>query len=527
MEGGGTHYLYISFSSKDVKDANNVKCFEATPRTRDPNVFALYQGAAFAVDVVSSLLNNTYGPIPLQETPPTDEGSHRNLRQLLNNAFGAKQHRVWIHVDNHDYKDMTRGKCQLLFSEGFFSCLATIAEVVIATDVERPFAIPIRGCAYCIRLPVVLPVFDIDKIIASQPQLHFRELPHVTKMSASGPVHRNLLRLVATLKVRLAFRILQFGLLDFYHYPSRNADVVAFKKEFQICMNSPSDGANVAAALNNCINLCASDYSYFKNVTTPGVIKHLDGGWVGDHGWGAWGPAEPCIEDIVVLSTFGGISLSFSRLLNSADAEYMVYNDGKQLFLNVLTSKSATSLSSERGSPLEAAYAWSLACGSGLSGKFHFQDGYDTTSFTTRCKRIVAGRIFPTDNDSIYNIDHLEPDIMYQAIERCEGGNTPDHPLAKLFFKTSDNELVLIDITGGQDSAAIGARLAAWIVREQENIKHLKLYGVVLAPFDTTHDEVPKKRRGWEDRDARLTVVSGDDARRCLCSLQQIADWLR
>jgi len=63
------------------------------------------------------------------------------------------------------------------------------------------------------------------------------------------------------------------------------------------------------------------------------------------------------------------------------------------------------------------------------------------------------------------------------------------HPLCDLFFKSDDDELVMIDITGGNDLTEEKAKkLDEWIGKYGGELKKgtglLRIVGIVLAPFD-------------------------------------------
>ena len=60
--------------------------------------------------------------------------------------------------------------------------------------------------------------------------------------------------------------------------------------------------------------------------------------------------------------------------------------------------------------------------------------------------------------------------------------------------------------------------MSEWICKEQPRNPSLKLYGVVLAPFDNTTSVY--------DRRQQVATVCGDEAKTLLGGLLQLDDWL-
>lgn len=107
---------------------------------------------------------------------------------------------------------------------------------------------------------------------------------------------------------------------------------------------------------------------------------------------------------------------------------------------------------------------------------------FDDLDFDIRCTSLTPpGWLFPSDDCSDYDVNKVLPNVLYYVNER-NGLNT--HPLADLFFRTNNDELVLIDVSGGNKKACQEKKqkLAKWIQKEQANIPGLVLHGVVLAP---------------------------------------------
>lgn len=62
---------------------------------------------------------------------------------------------------------------------------------------------------------------------------------------------------------------------------------------------------------------------------------------------------------------------------------------------------------------------------------------------------LMPGRIFTGDDETIYNVNFMQYDTVYYV---DEGQGVPTHTLCDLFFCTNQEELVLIDVTGGNTS---------------------------------------------------------------------------
>jgi len=134
------------------------------------------------------------------------------------------------------------------------------------------------------------------------------------------------------------------------------------------------------------------------------------------------------------------LSTSLSNLLSWTDPKISVFNEGNALFSLMLTDEDYLS-----ATPLEAAYIWSLSSKSALGGGLKFPHSY----FTIKCKKLLSARLFPGGNSSLCDSSFLKKDILYYADER---NGKPTHPLAYIFFITKDKQLVLVDVTGGNDN---------------------------------------------------------------------------
>ena len=116
----------------------------------------------------------------------------------------------------------------------------------------------------------------------------------------------------------------------------------------------------------------------------------------------------------------------------------------------------------------------------------------------------------------------LMQETLYYA---NEGSKVGTHPRADLWFKTEDNELVLIDVGGSANGKSCMDKINSmcWTVGNEtertdfEKLSLSKLRGVVLLPnFEGGVGALPSD----------LEVVFGKDARRLLGGLSQLLTWL-
>lgn len=147
-------------------------------------------------------------------------------------------------------------------------------------------------------------------------------------------------------------------------------------------------------------------------------------------------------QEVIVRSlihTNGIVSCSLEWLLTSFDPDRPVYSAGADRLRSVLGEEPTDYLSN---TPLEAAFQWCLSCYSSVYKKLDFL----SVNFSIECKELLPGRFFPSTESDNYDVEGLQPDIIYYAKEKT-GENT--HTLADMLFCTKDGELVLVDVTGG------------------------------------------------------------------------------
>jgi hypothetical protein len=174
---------------------------------------------------------------------------------------------------------------------------------------------------------------------------------------------------------------------------------------------------------------------------------------------------ERQVSDLVLLDR-AQFSVSLQRLLTMSDPTCMLYSAGRTL-LQIAMAELDDLLAH---TPLEASYAWALSCASPVGGELQFMPR--GLSFSIQATRLKPKRIFPAQYSSVYDVqelEQLESNVIFYADEKGEK-KKPTHPLADLFFRTKDGDLVLIDVSGGYEKAAKKKKghLTKWIAANQE-----------------------------------------------------------
>jgi len=504
MVGRSTYYFYLAF---DNNNKRNFKCQPYIP-SADPLV-ALKQGAAFMVECVKALFEHPdvfeRYTIKLVESPTLEvEDCSAIIGNYLTDMLGENS-RICFHLDEHskmcDRQDLVGKGAD--FSRGAMSALASVNGLkVIATYIERP-SIHVDGSSGVCRVPVALPTIDVNKAMAVVPELTMD----------SSKFNFDQKRMFATLKFRLGFQLRELGFIPVLHFRGSKVKAEAFLLDFA----KKRENADTNTALKDCISLCAY-VPKMESINMPhtDAIRLLCG--MMDH-YSDF--IHQQLADVVSLPE-GRITVSVPRLLEMRHPEIDVYATGRDLFDRLLSSSGFVS-----GSPLEAAYYWTLSCHSAISHSLNFEH---LESYLIKCNCLMPSRLFLGSDSSNYDLSFLKPNIMYYADERV-GGRTA-HPIADLFFITRDDKLVLIGIYGGNKRAAVWEKkdkLVNWIAREQSripkkkendvelpNIPKYKLEGIVLAP----HTKVKSYKVN------NVLVVAGEHALKLLGGLQQVAQWL-
>ena len=562
--GEFTHYLYFAF------DNNAGRQFRVDPDRPAEDVdvgMCERQGAAFALSMMEVLLETADDPhMYVCPRATSDELGGRtidNLQQELAAYVGEKLGdgcKLLIQCDEHA-KMCSRGTDDELgaaFSRGLMEALALIGDRsssvascdVVATYVRRLTSISPKGSPSVCRSAVAGVCPDVDKIMASVPQLSF---PHNSK----GSHNPNLFaddsrrrRLWATLRFRLGFKLTEIG-LQFLHLENSNKDMEKFLAEFaKAAQYDPSCDDATDRALYGCIVLSAPTTSRSLHVQNENAAKLLLGADDVDDEW------IRQVNDLVVVGD-NRISASLESLLAMTppceDTNFELFGQGQRLFVEVLRSgddavrnlmrmpegSRATEADVDwlSGTPLEAAYVWALSTRASVHGNLEF--GKMQCEF--QCDSIYPGvlgevkdkyrtgrvsRLFPDTDNSDYDLSWVKPCVFYHAEERTHG--QPTHPLADAWFRCSvygKPSLVLLDFAGGTEVGVAEKydRACRWIAAEQPKNENESLYVVILAPFA---DETLTKAMITED-EIGVQVVHSEEARRLLGGLDQVSRWLR
>ncbi len=494
-----SHYFYIAFDNNQDK---NFKLRSPFLISNDPDI-AREQGADFMFQCIKGFLDS---PLPGSQkiecnpNPPDFQTTEDELEKYLNEKLGD-QHQCLFHLDEH------RKMCPRIseddtgkdFSQGAMEVLARVSRAhVVATYTDVP-SLPPKGSSGVCRIPLKMPILNVNKIMETVPELRI-----TIPSKASRSFHRKL----ATLKLRLSMNIRRLGITSVLHVRHDCPETESFLAAFQSAaslIDKEGEGA-----LEACMKLCK-----FKKSIDLGADPNAAALLLGI-------PESERFNDkyrqMVDLQVVGDdlLSTSLDKLLVSRDPNIEVYNEGRIIFNSMLAWDDYLS-----STPLEAAYIWTLATRSAIVGRLNFYED----EFTIKCSQLAPARLFPGDDSSICDTAFLRQDVLYYADER---NGKPTHPLADIFFITRKQQLVLVDVAGGDDNKVMQKRknLLAWIEACGGCINGYTLHGVVLAPNDITGKTSSKTRVPNTNESSAVEVVRGRDARRLLGGLDQIFVWL-
>ncbi len=491
-----SHYFYIAF------DNNQDKNFELRSPfliSNDPGI-AHEQGADFMFQCIKGFLDS---PLPGSQkiecnpNPPDLQITKDELEKYLDEKLGD-QHRCLFHLDEHRkmcprISEYDTGKD---FSQGAMEVLARVSRAhVVATYTDVP-SLPPKGSSGFCRIPLTMPILNVNQIMDTVPELRIN-IPS----KASRSFHRKL----ATLKLRLGMNIRRLGVLHVRHdCPETESFLAAFQSAASL-IDKKGEGA-----LEACMKLCEFKSS-INSEADPNAAALLLGI-----------PESERFNDkyrqMVDLQVVGNdlLTTSLDKLLVNSDPNVKVFNAGQRIFYSMLTWDDYLS-----STPLVAAYIWTLSTRSAIVGCLGFYEN----EFTIQCSQLEPARLFPGDDSSICDTSFLRQDVLYYADER---NGKPTHPLADIFFITDEQQLVLVDVAGGDDNKVMQKRnnLLAWIEACGGCINGYTLHGVVLVPNDITGKSSCKTRVPNTNGSSAVEVVRGRDARRLFGGLNQIFVWL-
>lgn len=496
-----THYFYIAFDNNGI---SNYKLDKPSLISHSPHR-ARMQGADFIFKCVKLFLDSPLpGPHIIEcNSNPQDFSS---LLDALKNCLADKlgdQHKCLFHLDEHhnicpgisDHdmeNDFFRGVTELLIN-------APRVEVV-ATSTDLPL-LPPSGSSMVCRIPIKTPILDIDQVMATVPEL---------RISTPCNVSRRFSRKLATLKLRLGMKIQQLGIASVLHFRHESLEAESFLAAFQSAAAQIDEKEEDEEALKACMDCCR--YSGEEKVISyPHAAALLLGIPEYQRSWDEYRQ----LTDLQLIDN-GVLTTSLANLLAVVDPKVEMYGKGRTLFLSLLRAE-YDDLSI---SPLEAAFIWTLATMSAI-GKFL---NFYLSCFAIECKELACARLFPGGDSSICDTAFLQQGVLYYADER---NGKPTHPLADIFFITKEQQLVLVDVTAGDDKRALqkSEDLLAWIEDNGGRINGYTLHGVVLAPYDNSDSSSLKVVPNTND-ESEVEIVSGVSARLLLCGLDQTFVWL-
>ena len=422
-------YLYIPF------DNNNRRQFKYQGTVSDKDEHAINQGAAFAHECVRRLLMEPQAArysIPDEAKVPSEDESISNLTDLLS-SLQCEPEDVLIHVDEHKKMFETENGKGHLFRRGALQALAQTNATVIATYIRPPDYIDTAESSGVCRWAVFIPQPHVTPVLKHM-GIQLPAMPVLDKDADQDSKHQ-----LALFKRQRAVFQVRFGLcLELKRTVIHKPDTSDFMKNIvDNLQHTLRNDGEPTDLLKKCTRICdpMEMIETLEHVTTPHAAKLLVG--VPDN------ENVARLDDLVVLEN-NKLSSPISKLLNFSDEDKelnVIYQEGRKRFLNCLNGVDLL-----HSSPLEEAYLWVIACESALQGFLRF----GSQKFNIRCSAIKAGRIFPKDDNDFKfkNVNDLEHNVIYYANEPGRNGDSNHtHPRADMWFRTAEDELVLIDIT--------------------------------------------------------------------------------
>ena len=502
-----THYFYIAFDNNEDKNFILRSPFLIS---KIPGKARL-QGADFMFQCIKSFLDSqSPGPhrIECNLNPPEFLTTEDKLQKYLNEKLGD-QHQCLFHLDEHRKICPTRisdddtGKD---FSQGAMEVLARVSRAqVVATYTDLPL-LPAQGSSSICRIPVKMPMLNMNQVMEAVPELRITVPSHAS---------RSFRRKLATLKLRLSMNIRRLGITSVLHVRHDRPKTEAFLAAFQAAAALIGEEGD-EDALEACMRICK-----FRSSMLIGAGPNAAALLLGIPETERFSDTYRQLSDLQLVN-HGLLTISLDSLLAKWDPNIEVYNKGLAKFISMLRSDDYLC-----STPLEAAYIWTLATQSAIVGALDFYE----CLFTIQCNELESARLFPGDDSSICDTAFLRQNVLYYAADERYGKPTHPHPLADIFFITKEQQLVLVDVVGGDDDSKVmqkRSNLLAWMEANGGCINGYTLHGVVLVPYDISGKAssltcVPNTST---DESSTVEVVRGMDARRLLGGLDQIFVWL-
>ena len=482
-----THYFYLPFSNNRGKHF----AYAENPNHKGNLSEAVReaQGAYFVFQCVQFLLEQ--GPLTSQQLfvhvpdpsslPPTRKTTDK-IDAILNKNIPGKDCRILFHVDEH--QKMNKDEC---FRRGALEALARCDRAVcVITYTEIPSEVAAAGSSEVCRRPVIKPLLDMTQVFK-----HIDALNVLSLLKGNGFERRAW----ATLVFKLAWHI----------RPMMLPIHLGLKEQFL----SDFDHHRKAGNISECLKLCSRQVSHRVGTPQKGAVRLMAG--IADEDL-------PKLDFKLPSVTIANdrITGTLESLLRCVDHEHQIYFEGQQRFILSLDEADTDDMLS--ATPLEAAFTWSLSCIASANGYLRFSNKF---TFALEPQHLQAGRLFGESNQLVTNSSTLtKHTVLYYVDEKKREGEEPklSHPLCDLWFLTNNNQLVLIDVTGGVNSAAKKMeKLKKWINSRASQELPYETFGIVLAPGDHKNSE--------EDATNNVCAVRGKDARQLLGGLAQCWEW--
>jgi hypothetical protein len=515
-----THYLYLAFA----KNFRRYFGLHLASEISDDVSVAKRQGAFFIAECVKNLLTapddltSSYViAVPnSSEALLSCEAQTYKLGDYLHQQLGNDAN-IWFHIDECDAV-ITRGELSVQENAFFEGAIQTLAGClkgcqVITSNLEPPHAIPPESSSTIRRIPIPLPVVDIDQVMQVIPALYIN----------SADMNEAEDRVLASMKFRLGFKLQESGgMMCFLHKQNESEHVQTFLQAFKEHANIWNDvqvsRQKRRKALEECNKLCIFNEPIIVQSHEANAARLLLGIEDDEN---ADLQYDKFIDGVTVTPD-SKLSATLMRFMMTIDQKVEPYNQGRNRFSDCLTYAPDRLLVH---TPLEAAYMWTIACHSALQGHLRFMPELE---FRFKCNDLFTAFRLPRELDSAeIDLKQLEDQrikeqksVIYYTDQKLERGERKDSP-ALLMFLSDDNELVLIDVTsGGLDKANKKIdRFVRWISENSSKFNNYKLRGILLAPNlnEPSRNNAPT---------TGTAMICGGDALALLGGLNQFRPWI-